>query len=57
MKEFKLKSNQYKQNIIEKLPTNLKLIEISPMTKVLIAMTGSLLAIAQYLGIFYVRFR
>lgn len=38
--------------MIDKLPTNLKLIDLSPMTKVLIAMTSSVLAIAQYLGIF-----
>ena len=43
--------------MIEKLPTNLKLIDISPTTKVLIAMTGSILAMAQYLGSFYIKFR
>jgi hypothetical protein len=39
--------------LIEKLPKNLKMIEISPMTKAMIGMFISVLAIAEYLDKVY----
>jgi hypothetical protein len=43
----------YKLNLIERLPNNLKMIEISPLTKAMLGMIISVLAIAEYLDNVY----
>lgn len=47
------KYRNLKQEMIERLPTNLKTIEISPMTKAMIGMFVSVLAMAEYLDKVY----
>ena len=44
---------KYKLDLIERLPSNLKMIEISPLTKVMFGMIVSVLAIAEYLDNVY----
>jgi hypothetical protein len=43
----------YKTSLIEKLPANIKIIQVSPMTKVMIGLFVSILAIAEYLDNVY----
>lgn len=43
---YKNNMKRYKQGLIEQLPSNIKMIEISPMTKAMIGMVVSVLAIA-----------
>ncbi len=46
MTKFRQQLKLYRQNMIERLPANLKMIEISPMTKAMIGMVVSVLAMA-----------
>lgn len=43
----------YKTSMIEKLPVNIKIIQVSPMTKVMIGLFVSILVIAEYLDNVY----
>lgn len=53
MAQSRLKLKDYKLSLVDKLPMNLKMIEISPMTKAMCGMVVSVLAIAEYLDSVY----